>query len=462
MIICDKIGAGSTLYETPNATNANNARNVNTDGTINNNNAYNGNNGVRPDLSIAVKARGSKECSTNGKSRKHSPLDRALLFDFSALTHDGYRFLSEFKTLYRSHKKTLSGKRWKSGTVRFEMDALAELLKLSRELKAGEYRPGPYNVFEIQDPKPRVIKSIAYRDKVVQRALCDEVLEPVLDRKSIYDSYACRKGKGTHRGLDRTEQFMREMYRRHGTDFYILKCDVEKYFDSIDHEELKKEMRAIFPPGRLLDLIEMIIDSTGSDKGLPLGNQSSQWLSIYHLNDLDHYAKRDLRAQRYIRYMDDFIIFHEDKNELRRMKKAVEEHLNSKGLALNEKSHIFPAKNGLDFLGFRLRVTDTGKVIRKVRQQSVRKMKRKLKKFAELYKAGKRTRKQIEHSYYSWRAHAAHGHSYQLFQNMDARFLKIFEGSEEYGKAVKELTRRRNLNRSRRKVPQKPNRNRTS
>lgn len=307
---------------------------------------------------------------------------------------------------------------------------MPELVKLERELQLGTYHPHPYNVFRIYEPKERIIKSIIFRDKIVQRSLCDNVLEPAFEKTFIFDSYACRKSKGTHAGIKRTEEFFRRHYRQHGTEGWVLKCDIEKYFDSIDHAHLKRMVRKHIFDERVLQLLDLIIDSNPGGKGLPLGNQTSQWFSILFLSDFDHFIKERLGVKMYLRYMDDFVLIHPDKAFLQDCKKALEEYLASLGLSLNYKSHIFPIKNGVDFLGYHLYLTDTGKVVKKVRRDSVKRIKRKLKKYKLLYRQGKRTRKDIEQSYNSWKSHASHANTYYLLEKMDELYEQIFEGVE--------------------------------
>lgn len=129
---------------------------------------------------------------------------------------DLFSKVHDFDNLYQAYEDSKETKRWKNSTVRFEMNALAELKKLQHSLENGTYKLGPYNVFQVFEPKIRTIKSIKFQHKVVQRSLCDNVLEPIFEKTFIYDNYACRKGKGTHAGLDRTSEFLRRHYRKHG------------------------------------------------------------------------------------------------------------------------------------------------------------------------------------------------------------------------------------------------------
>lgn len=427
-----------------NADNSNNVRNVNTDGTINNNNAYNGNNGLRPDL--VKPPRLSKEYpEDNGMTSPKESLSsdtssrEKLTKDGDVLQRTAPTRLGDYGSLYRAYRKTLPGKRWKTNTVLFEKRALLELYRLKTAIETDSYKQGPFNVFDIKDPKPRTIKSINFTDKVVQQAICDNIIAPVLDPKFIFDSYACRKDKGTHAALDRARKYMRHLYQKHGLDFYILSCDVSKYFDSIDHEILKEQMARYFN-GPDLAILEYIIDSVDGGKGLPLGLQTSQWFSIAHLNDLDQQIKSRYQTKFYVRYMDDFFAFSHDRKELERLKKIIVDILRGLKLTLNPKSQIVPAKNGLKILGKRLHFAASGKLITKADNQNIRSQKRKLRKYKEMYAKGQRTKEQIIAAYQGWRAYASQGHTKRLIAKMDKLFIDIFK-EEEHGAIIEKLAK---------------------
>ena len=337
-----------------------------------------------------------------------------------------YQKVYDFSNLYNAYLESRKGKRWKGATVRFERQALFYIDHLSKTLENKTYRLGRYNVFEVYEPKRRVIKSIPFKDKVVQRSLCDNVIEPLLEPHFIYDNYASRKGKGKHKAIDRTSEFLRDHYRRYGQEGYILKCDIEKFFDSIDHDILKRDLRKRIHDEDVLWLVDMIIDSTPSP-GLPIGNQTSQLFSIYYLSSLDHFIKEKLRIKHYLRYMDDFVLIDPDKEYLQYCKKQIELFLGDLKLELNHKSHIFPIKNGVDFLGFHFYVTDTGKVIRKLRRASKEKRRRVLRHFKYMYRNGQVDKRKIDQSWASWLGHASHGNTYYLIKNMTRYYDDIFE-----------------------------------
>lgn len=342
--------------------------------------------------------------------------------------------IHDFENLYRAYRKARRGKRWKEAAARFETGLMEGLLLLSNQLKTKHYTLSPYNTFEVFEPKRRTVMSNSYKDKVVQHSLCDNVLEPAFIQSFIRDNYASQTGKGTHDGLDRLREFMRKFYRKHGTDGWVLKCDIAKYFYMIEHSTLKALVRKKIDDPDVLWLVDMIIDSTEGNVGIPIGNQSSQLFALLYLDDMDHMIKDQMGVKFYGRYMDDFFIIHEDKEYLRFCRKKIEEHLAGIGLTLNQKTNIFPLKNGIDFLGFRTYLTDTGKVIRKVRRKSKNNMRRKLTRMKALCDAGSIDADTAWRSYQSWRAHAAKGNCYHLIQNMDQHFGNLYLGGRKWQK----------------------------
>jgi RNA-directed DNA polymerase len=336
-----------------------------------------------------------------------------------------------FEALYGAYRKARQGKRWKEAAAKFEVNLLEALNLLSEMLRTKTYKLSPYNTFKVYEPKERVVMSNSYKDKVVQHALCDNVLEPVITRSLIYDNYASQKNKGTHFGLDRLREFMRSFYRKNGVGGWVLKCDIAKYFYNIQHDILKQQIRRLLTDANTLWLVDMIIDSTEGNVGLPIGNQTSQLFALLYLNDMDHYIKEKLGIKYYGRYMDDFYLIHESKEYLQDCRKQIEEIVAALGLSLNNKSQILPLKNGIDFLGFHTYITDSGKVIRKVRRRSKNNVRRKLKKFKGLVESGKMTQQQVVCSYQSWRGHAEKGNCYHLIRDMDAYYNKLFKEDEE-------------------------------
>lgn len=209
-----------------------------------------------------------------------------------------------------------------------------ELWTLLNELKTKTYTPGKYNEFYIYEPKKRMISAAPFRDRIVHHALC-LIIEPIFENTFIFDSYANRTGKGTHRAINRYQIWSK-------TKKYVLKADVRKYFPCIVHEVLKKEIRKKIKCTDTLWLIDLIIDNsniqeevnfnfsgdnlfTNSEirKGLPMGNLTSQFFANIFLNPLDHFVKEQLRCKHYIRYVDDFVLLADDKKTLPEIQNSV-------------------------------------------------------------------------------------------------------------------------------------------
>jgi len=425
----------------PNAANSRNARNVNSDGTLNNNNAYNGNNGVRPaliDYRNGLGLRKLKLEDYHSKERISLPerVNIACRYrGFSLLTLRLYtatilklmRYKFEFEKMYQCYLKARRGKRDKATTIKFETNAMEAVYYLTTVLNKGTYKMGSYNTFKVFEPKERVIMALPFRDRVVQHYVCDYFFEPLMERQFIYDTYACRKGKGAHAGLDRLQYFMQRHFHQYGCDGWVLKCDISKFFYSIDHGVLKTMLYEITKDSGINWLLKQIIDST-EDPGIALGNQSSQWMANLYLSGLDHFIKEKLQIKHYVRYMDDFLLIHPDKEYLRFCRNEIRQYVESKlKLKLNDKTHIFPLRNGMDFLGFHSYLTESGKVIRKLRQSSKRRVRRKLKEFNKLYDAGKISKGAINQSFQSWLGHVHHGNCYDLAEKMKRQYNSIFE-----------------------------------
>ena len=335
--------------------------------------------------------------------------------------------LSGFEPLYRAHCLARRGKRNQREVIEFELDLARNLTSLSDSLHDGSYRPWPFMRFTVRDPKRRVIHTPRYRDRVVQHALCDNVLAPVLERRLIYDNAACRVGKGTHFSLDRLEGFMRKHARTHGTRGWFLKCDVARFFDSIRHDALKERLARLPLDTRTIDLLHPFIDShvvagsvvRGDERGLPLGCQSSQWFALYYLDGLDRLVKERLRVRAYTRYMDDMVLVHPDRAFLRdclgEMRAFAADEL---GLEFNRKTQLAPLGQGIDYLGFHLYLASDGKVVRRLRQEAKRRICRRVKMLRGESARGACGAEELLERLCSYRAYLDHGDTYGLQKAM--------------------------------------------
>lgn len=330
-----------------------------------------------------------------------------------------------FPNLLAASRKARRGKRFKPSTSKFEFNLEKELLQLQEELKNQTYIPGPYREFLIYEPKPRKISAALYRDRVVQHAIC-QIVEPFFDNSLIFDTYACRTGKGTHKAVDRFTQYTRKFA-------YALKCDVKKYFPSIDHSILKNKIRKKIKCPRTLWLIDLIIDSSnpqeetnsyfhGDDlftpckrrKGIPIGNLTSQIFANYFLSEADHFIKGKFPEFGYLRYMDDLTLFWHEKEPLWEVLENIQIFLLRDRLLLKpEKSMAYPVEKGVDYLGYKIFPGH-----RKVRYENVIRYRRRLKEMQGKYSGGKIGLKDINASVQSWIGHVKHADSWRLRESL--------------------------------------------
>lgn len=222
---------------------------------------------------------------------------------------------------------------------------------LKEQLENQTYQIGKYSQFKIYEPKERVIMSCSFKDKVVQHCLCDNILHPRLQNVFIETNSAGQVGKGTLFGMDKLKEQMLAFYREHRIDGWILKCDIAKFFYSINHEVLKDIVDYYFPNSYTTWLNHLFIDSTNGF-GLPLGNQVAQVYALMMLDCIDHMITGELGIRYYGRYMDDFYLIHYDKSYLKYCLLYIEEMVSSLGLSLNGKTQICPFKMVFGILGF--------------------------------------------------------------------------------------------------------------
>jgi len=309
--------------------------------------------------------------------------------------------------LLEAHRLARRGKRDRNEVVAFESQLWEELGALQMELLWGTYRPGRYRSFVVYEPKLRQILAAPYRDRVAQHAICN-VCGPIWDRAMIYDNYACRVGKGTHIGANRVEKWLRGMVAT--GDTWVLKMDVSKYFFSISHELAKSVVRDRIRCKATLRVLDTIIDSTADPAdpypvGIPVGNLTSQWIGNLVGNRIDQWAKRELHLRRYIRYMDDMVALVRTKEEALELRQAFEDKLASMGMRFS-KASVLPASRGVNFLGYRIWPHK-----RLLRQDSVRRMKRRMREMEWQYARGLIDPADVRQRIASWVAHARHADS---------------------------------------------------
>ena len=329
-----------------------------------------------------------------------------------------YPLIYSFDNVYNAYLKARRRRRYDRDVLEFTAHLEDELISIYHELATETYRTGQYRTFIVHEPKRREVAALPFRDRVVHHAICS-VIEPRFDKTFIAHSYACRAGKGTHAGANQITAWLRRLHRQ-GVAPYVLKADVRQYFASVDHEALIAILARKIACQRTLNLLVRIIRGAGRDgKGIPIGNLTSQLFANIYLNELDQFVKHELRARYYLRYMDDFVILHPDKAQLRRWRYQIATFLHERlRLQLNERTRLFPARQGIDFLGYRIWRTH-----RLLRKRSVRDMRRKLRAFERRYSRGDGSLGHINASIQSWIGHAQHANTYNLRRRMFADFV---------------------------------------
>ena len=278
-----------------------------------------------------------------------------------------------FENLLKAHQKCRRQKGHKNETVRFELNLGKNLADLQRELQNGTYRVGKYHQFNIYEPKKRIVEALPYRDRVVQMALCNNILEPYFEKKLIYDNCACRKGKGTHFALKRLKEHYLSAYKNYGANFYVLRCDIKKYFASISRDILMQKLNGCDFDQKTKELFKILIYSqTPTDLGLPIGNQTSQWFALFYLDGLDKFIKRKLKIKYFVRYMDDFVLIHQSKSYLKYVAVQIQNYLQTGlNISLNQKTELQNSNQYVPFLGFATRLSPSGAVKRLVLHRNI-------------------------------------------------------------------------------------------
>lgn len=332
--------------------------------------------------------------------------------------------ITSFDNLLLAYRKARKGKRSREEVARFGLQMDKELIRIQARLCHQTWLPSPYRIFTIYERKPRQISAAPFRDRVVHHALMN-VVEPLLDKRFIFDTYACRQGHGVHLAVKRYQQWSK-------THAYTLKLDVSRYFPSIDHTILKQQLAARIKDEQVLWLFDAILDHApafpvefpvyfpgddlftplGRKKGLPIGNLTSQFLANLYLDDLDHFVKETLQARCYIRYVDDLILLARDKHQLHDWKRAITEKLLELRLLIHpKKANIFQSRKGVDVLGYQV-FPD----YRRLRSDNGWRFSRRLRGFACAYRDGLLEWGDFDPSIQSWIGHAGQADTFQLRQ----------------------------------------------
>jgi RNA-directed DNA polymerase len=338
-----------------------------------------------------------------------------------------YPQIVSFENLYLASREAARGKRGQPDVAAFDFDLEANLFQLQEELQTQTYRHSSYYSFRIRDPKPRLISAAPFRDRVVHHALV-RIIEPIFEQSFIPDSYANRIGKGTHRALNRCQEFARR-YR------YVLQCDIVQFFPAVDHAIFVQILARKIADPDVMWLVTRILESgvgvlsgdyqmvwfPGDDlfaanrpRGLPIGNLTSQFGANCYLNPLDHFVKRELHCQGYLRYVDDSLLFADDKRTLWEWKGAVQGFLARLRLTVHQReSTVYPVTHGIPFLGFRVFPTH-----RRLKRRNGVAFARRLRRHCAALARGELTYEELHQRAQGWVAHATHGDTYGLRRSL--------------------------------------------
>lgn len=326
-----------------------------------------------------------------------------------------YSKIYDIKNLVSAWRKARKHKTKKDYVIEFEKNLRENILLLHEELKSETYQPRPLKTFILRDPKTRKISKSAFRDRIVHHALCN-VIEPIFDKAFIHDSCANRKGKGNLFALKRFDEFKRKVSRNgklngwfndNQIKGYCLKADIRHYFQEVSHDVLINIIGRKIKGEKTVSLIEKILKNGFDEKGMPLGNLTSQFFANIYLNELDYFVKRKLKARYYIRYVDDFVILHSGKKQLELWKEQINQFLKQelKIELHSEKSKVIPLSRGIDFVGFR-----NFYYFRLLRKRNIRKMRAKI----EQFRNGELAKDKLLESFQGWQAYARWANTFKL------------------------------------------------
>lgn len=344
-----------------------------------------------------------------------------------------YKILLDLNVLYKAFNKCKSGVDWKCSMQKYEANILLNLNSLQKDLKNKTYIPDKYVEFTVSERgKTRHIKSPSIRDKILQRAICDNILEPIIYPKLIHNNGASIKGKGVEFSRKQLTKHLQQYYREYGNKGYILVGDFRKFFESIPHDKLIKTLSKYVLDEDVMNLLKLIINSyTDTGIGLGIGSQASQIFGVFYPTPIDKYCTVVEENKYYARHMDDFYIIHHDEEYLKQLLPKIRKISDELGLTLNEKkTQICKLSKGFVFLKQFIYMTDTGKIVRRPAKTNIVRERRKLKSFYKKMQRGEMTREYIVEHYKSWRGTTKKYAKPYTIKNMDELFTSLFGTGE--------------------------------
>ena len=332
--------------------------------------------------------------------------------------------------LFDSMNKCAKGVRWKGTVAYFRHNWTDEIPKLSDQLHNGSYKERRAKFFTITEPKVREIMSIHFRDRVYQRSLNDVAIYPQVSRSFIADNFACQKGKGTLAARQRLEEYLHRYYRKYGTDGYILKIDIKGYYPNMNHRFAEK-MLSEYLDDDTYQMAARVLQHLPGEVGYNPGSQIVQIVGITALDDTDHYIKERLGVKYYIRYMDDFLIIHHDRETVEGYLAAIRAKLEGQGMRINEsKTFIQKVRDPVTHLGFIYRLTPSGKVVVLADPAKIKHEKKKVMRMIAKVKKGEMTKHDVDVHFKAFKGSVRYGNSHQLIYRLNRWYESLWKEQE--------------------------------
>lgn len=360
--------------------------------------------------------------------------DDAVCYDKYRYEHlSKFYFMTDFEklcdldNLYDSFQKCRKGTDWKASVQYYESNLIRNIYLLRKSLIDGTYRQKPFFEFTLNERgKTRHIKAMNINDRVLQRNLCDNVLNPALAKHLIYDNGASIKGKGIEFSRKRLKVHLQRYYRKHGNKGYVLLIDFSKYFDNIPHDILCHKIAEKIKDKRINCLTSYLV-STFGEKGVGIGSHLSQTAGVFYPTELDNFCKIVKGCKYYGRYMDDTYIIHENKEFLRNLLTEYRSIAAKLGIIINEKkTQILRLEKGFSFLQMRYLIMESGRIIVIPNRKTITRERRKIKKLAGL----KLSADKIKEQYKSWRGNVIRFNAYKSVRNLDVLYKSITGGKK--------------------------------
>lgn len=328
--------------------------------------------------------------------------------------------------LFDSMNKCAKGVKWKGTVAYYRHNWTDEIPKLSEQLHNGTYKERRAKFFIITEPKRREIMSIHFRDRIYQRSLNDTAIYPQTSKSYIADNFACQKGKGTIAARDRLKEFLQSYYRKYGIDGYVLKIDIKGYYPNMNHKYAEKMLEKYLDQ-ETYSMARKVLAHLPGEIGYNPGSQIVQIVGITALDEVDHFIKERLKIKYYIRYMDDFILIHNDASYLKECLAKIKTELAKRCMELHEeKTFIQKLRDPIKHLGFIYRLTPTGKVVILADPKKIKHERKKILRMVAKANKGEMTKHDVDTHFKAWKASIRYGNHHNLVYKLNRWYENLW------------------------------------